>query len=99
MKYAYRNTDWFTESVATTGKLGDTTQLYFDSNDNPIAIYYDRVKKALYSSQRTGSGTWTKNRVASSSAQMSVAFNQRTGSAFLSFLNRPKNDVFSTELI
>ncbi len=99
VKYAYRNTDWFTESVATTGKLGDTTQLYFDSNDNPIAIYYDRVKKALYSSQRTGSGTWTKNRVASSSAQMSVAFNQRTGSAFLSFLNRPKNDVFSTELI
>ncbi|MEA2733940.1 MAG: hypothetical protein QOE14_391 [Humisphaera sp.] len=99
VKYAYRNTNWFTESVAATGKLGDTAAMYFDQNDNPIAVYFDRDKKALYLSVRAPDGTWSKKRVTTSAGPMSVALNQRTGSADLSWLNRPKTDVFSEKLI
>ena len=99
VKYAYRNTDWFTETVASTGKLGDRAAMYFDQDNSPIAIYYDREKKALYASQRATTGEWSKQRVTTSSGPLSVAFNQRTGHAALSWLNRPKTDVFSMELI
>jgi hypothetical protein len=99
VKYAYRNTNWFTESVATTGKLGDYTQIYFDENDNPIAVYFDRVKKALYTGARATSGAWTLKRVTTGAGPVSVAFNQRTGHAILSNLNRPKSDVFSLTLV
>jgi hypothetical protein len=99
VKYAYRNTDWFVETVASTGKLGDVTGFYFDDSDNPIAVYYDRDKKALYASQRAGDGTWSKQRVTTAAAAISVAKNERTGSAALSWLNRPKTDVFSSSLI
>jgi hypothetical protein len=99
VKYAYRNTDWFVETAASTGRLGDTVDLYFDSNDNPIAIYFDRLKKALYSAARSTSGTWTTQRVTTSAGPISVASNERSGHAFLSWLNRPKTDVFSAELI
>ena len=99
MKYAYRNTDWFVETVASAGKLGDTAQLYFDSNDNPIAIYYDRDKKALYVSARATNGTWSKRKVTTSSVAMDVNTNERSGHALLTWLNRPKTDVFSEQLI
>jgi hypothetical protein len=99
VKYAYRNTDWFVEDVATAGKVGDSAQLYFDENDNPITIYYDRDKKALYVSARATNGTWSKKRVTTSAVAMDVNINERTGHAMLSWLNRPKTDVFSMELI
>lgn len=99
VKYAYRSNDWFTETVASTGKLGDRAAFYFDTDDSPIAVYYDREKKALYASQRGASGAWSRQRVTTSSGPLSVAFNQRTGHAALSWLNRPKTDVFSMELI
>lgn len=99
VKYAYRNTDWFVETVASTGKNGDYVQLYFDENDNPIAIYFDRTKKVLYSALRATDGSWSKNRVTTTAGPMSVGYNERSGEAVLSWLNRPKSDVFSTELI
>jgi hypothetical protein len=99
VKYAYRNTDWFTESVASAGKLGDYAAMYFDQDNNPIAVYYDREKKAHYLSVRAPDGTWSKKRLSTSSGPLSVALNQRTGHAEYSWLNRPKSDVFSAELI
>ena len=99
VKYAYRNTTWFVETAASSGKLGDYTQFYFDGSDNPIAIYFDRLKKALYASARMSDGTWAKKKVTTSAGPSSVALNERTGHAMLSWLNRPKTDVFSSELI
>jgi hypothetical protein len=99
VKYAYRNTDWFTEDVASAGKLGDYAGMYFDQDNNPIAVYYDREKKAHYLSVRAPDGTWSKKRLSTSSGPLSVALNQRTGHADYSWLNRPKSDVFSAGLI
>jgi hypothetical protein len=99
VKYAYRNTDWFVESVASTGKVGDFAQLYFDDNDDPIALYSDRTKKALYASVRTSANTWSKKRVTTGAGMMSVSVNDRSGHAMLSWLNRPRSDVFSMQLI
>src|SRR5207248_2534183 len=83
-------TNWFVESVASTGKVGDYTQFYFDDSDNPIAIYFDRTKKALYASARASNATWSKQKVTTGAGPMSVALNERTGHAMLSWLNRPK---------
>ena len=99
VRYAYRNTDWFVETVASTGKLGDFVQLSFDGNDNPMATYYDRVKRALYTSTRGFDGTWSRTRTASSSGPMSVSLNERSAEVVLTWLNRPRTSVFSTELI
>ena len=99
MKYAYRNTDWFVETVASAGKVGDSASSTSIRNDNPIAIYYDRDKKALYVSARATDGTWSKRKVTTSAVAMDVNLNQRTGQAFLTWLNRPKTDAFSEQLI
>jgi hypothetical protein len=99
VKYAYRNTDWFTENVATAGKLGDYAGMYFDGDNNPIAVYYDREKKAHYLSVRGPDGVWSRKRASTSSGPLSVALNQRTGEAAYSWLNRPKSDVWSADLI
>ena len=101
VKYAYRNTDWFTETVASTGKLGDYVGLYFDSNENPIAVYFDRLKKTINVGSRSGTttGTWALKHVTTGAGPLSVAFNQRTGHGDLSELNRPKDDVLTSNLI
>ena len=99
VKYAYRDTNWFIETAASGGRVGDYTQFYFDENDNPIAIYFDRDKKALYSATRVSKGIWTRTRVTTSAGPVSTALNERTGHATLSWLNRPKTDVFSTNLL
>lgn len=99
VKYAYRYQDWFVESVASTGKLGDEVQIYFDENDTPLVAYYDRVKRAVFSSTRVTSTNWTSTRLAASANVMSVSLNERTGNVFFSYLNRPKTDVFAAELL
>jgi hypothetical protein len=99
VKYAFRRTTWHVETVASTGKLGDYTQFYFDTNDNPIAVYYDRVKRALYLSARSSTGVWSKKKLTTSAGPLSVAMNERTGHATLSWLNRPKTDVLSAGLL
>ena len=99
VEYAYLFGDWTIEPVATTGKLGDTVSLFFDQNDTPMVTYYDRVKKALFTATRQSSDDWTSKRAASSSGPMQVALNDRTGDAFLSWLDRPKTDASSTEII
>jgi subtilisin family serine protease len=100
VKYAYRNTNWFVENVATSGKVGDYTQFYFDSSENPIAVFFDRDKKALYSSARGSNGVWSERKKFSTSAgPMSIGMNERTGHADISWLNRPRTDVFSAAII
>jgi hypothetical protein len=79
--------------------MGDYVQLYFDTKDNPIAIYFDRTKKVLYAAARSLSGGWSKQHVTTTSGPMSVALNERTGHALLTWLNRPRSDTFSSELL
>jgi hypothetical protein len=99
VKYAYRNTDWFVETVASRGKLGDTVQMFFDAADNPLVTYFDRGKRALFTASRATSGTWSSVRTAASSGPVSVALNERTGDAIASWLNRPRSMVFSSKVI
>lgn len=99
VKYAYRYQDWFVESVASTGKLGDFVQVYFDEDDTPQVMYYDRVKKALYVGTRGSGGAWTSKRVTTGAGPLAIGLNQRSGEAILSALNRPRSSVFSQQLV
>ncbi len=99
VKYAYRDTNWFVETVASTGKLGDTVQLHFDSDNTPLVTYYDRVKRVLETATRSGANSWSSNRVATSSGPQSIDYNVRTGTTLFSYLNRPKTDVISSQVL
>jgi hypothetical protein len=99
VKYAFRNTDWFVETVATTGSLGSSLQLSFDVNNTPQVTYYYDEKHALYTSTRLGPTNWSVKRAASSAAPMSLSLNERTGEATLTYLNRARTAVFSNELL
>jgi hypothetical protein len=106
VKYAYRNTTWFVENVADspTARLGDSVQLFFDSNDTPEVVYYNKSQKALYTAVRTdhgttAPGTWTSHRTATGYGTMAVSLNERTGDALLSWLNRPRTNVSTKELL
>jgi subtilisin family serine protease len=92
VKYAYRNTDWYVETVAASGKLGDTVQLSFDDQNNPDVIYFDRVRKALYRGRRNGTNDWSTSQYATSAGPISVAINERTGEDMLIALNRPQTE-------
>ncbi|CAN5638792.1 hypothetical protein BH09PLA1_BH09PLA1_08840 [soil metagenome] len=99
IKYAYRNTDWFVETVATSGNLGKQVQLTFDTSNTPMVTYFSNTKKAIYTSTRGSSGSWTPAFDTVSYAFLSVAQNERTGEVLFSYLNRGRTDVFSSELI
>jgi hypothetical protein len=99
VKYAYRNSTWFVETVATSGDLGASVQLWFDGFDRPAVTFYSDTAKILYTSTRGGAGTWSTQRAANGSSVMSIGFNERTGESFLSYLNRARTDLFSDELV
>jgi hypothetical protein len=99
VKYAYRNSTWFVETVATSGNLGASVQLWFDGFDRPAVTFYSDTAKILYTSTRGGAGTWSTQRAANGSSVMSIGFNERTGESFLSYLNRARTDLFSDELV
>jgi hypothetical protein len=99
IKYAYRNTDWFVETVASSGNLGPTVQLYFDDNDRPQVIYFDTTRRALYTSIRNSTKVWTTSRVALSSAPMTLASNERSGEVFVTYQSRNRSSVLSSELV
>jgi hypothetical protein len=99
VKYAYRNTDWFVETVATSGKLGDTVQLAFDDQNDPQVIYYDRVRRALYLGQRNGADDWSSHQYATSAGPVAVAINERTGEDMLIALNRPQSESRVLDLV
>ncbi|HTL28810.1 MAG TPA: S8 family serine peptidase [Tepidisphaeraceae bacterium] len=99
VKYAYRNTDWFVETVASSGKLGDTVQIAFDDQDNPYAIYYDRTKRALYMGVRNGTDDWSNHQYATSAGPETIAINERTGEEMLTTLNRPQTESRVIEVV
>ena len=99
VKYAYRNTDWFTETIADVGKLGDTVQLYFDTSNVPQVVFFNRELKVLYGSTRLDANDWSVRRLAASSGPMSVNLNERSDDAMLTYLNRPRSSALSVELV
>jgi hypothetical protein len=99
VKYAYRNTDWFVETVASAGNLGPTVQLYFDGNNTPEVVFFDTSRRALYTSRRTGTNQWSMSRVALSAAPMTLAANERSGAVFVTYQSRNRTAVLSTQLI
>jgi hypothetical protein len=99
VRYAYRNTDWFVETVASTGRLGDYIQLYFDADNNPLVAYSNEAQKAIYTAVRTGANAWSSHRTALGAGPMSVALNERTDNVDFSWLNRPKTSVFTMVVI
>ncbi|HEX3355646.1 MAG TPA: S8 family serine peptidase [Tepidisphaeraceae bacterium] len=99
VKYAYLFQTWNVETVASTGKLGDTVQLYFDTDNTPLVTYYDRVRRALYTGTRQGVNSWSSIRASASSGPQSISLNDRTGDALLTVLDRPRTDVSSMEVI
>jgi subtilisin family serine protease len=99
VKYAYRNTNWFVETVASSGKLGDTIALGFDDQNNPEAIYYDRTKRALYMGVRNGTDDWSTHQYATSAGPVVVAINERTGEELLNTLNRPATESRVIDLV
>ena len=96
---AYRNTDWFTETIADVGKLGDTVQLYFDTSNVPQVVFFNRELKVLYGSTRLDANDWSVRRLAASSGPMSVNLNERSDDAMLTYLNRPRSSALSVELV
>ena len=99
VKYAFRQTTFQVETVASTGKLGDTVQLYFDSENTPLVSYYDRVKRIIDTATRSSDGTWSSSRTATSAGPQSVTINDRTLATNFSYLNRPKTDVISSDVL
>lgn len=99
VKYAYRNTNWFVETVASSGKLGDTVQLAFDDQNNPDVIYYDRVRRALYLARRNGTDSWSYHQYATSAGPVSIGQNERTGGNLLITLNRPQSESRIIQLV
>ncbi|MFT3786931.1 MAG: hypothetical protein QM770_12320 [Tepidisphaeraceae bacterium] len=105
--YAYKNGTTATgsfvvETVASTGKLGDRVQLGFDSSNRPAVTYYNRTKKAFYGALRSAgaNGTWSiQGQIATGAGPLSLAFNDRTSDSLTTWLNRPKDAVYSAVLI
>jgi subtilisin family serine protease len=99
VRYAYRNVDWFVETVAGPGKLGDYVQLYFAPDNRAQVIYSNRDQKTLYTALRTGGNAWAIQRSTPSFGPHSLALNERSGDAIFSWLNRPRTNVFSTVVV
>jgi subtilisin family serine protease len=100
VKYAYRNTDWFVETVRASGNVGAAVQLYFDANDRPSVAFFDEARRGVFTATRTGTNAWsTGSRIAASSSLVSVGYNERSGAVLISYLNRARSDVFSDELV
>jgi hypothetical protein len=90
--------DWFTESVATTGRLGDTVQMYFEGN-TPLIVYSNHNQGNLFIAARRGTNSWTSRRSSASSDPQSVTSNDRTHSVFFSWLNPEETEVTNLRLL
>jgi subtilisin family serine protease len=95
VRYAYRNVDWFVETVAGPGRLGDYVQLYFDADNVPLVAYSNENTKTIYTARRTGSGAWSSWKTGQAWGPMSAALNERTGEAIFSFLSKSRDNIFS----
>ena len=94
VKYAYRNTDWFTETVADKGSVGLSIDLYYDSGDTLHIAYYNRTRDATFDATRSSTGIWSSTRIAPGGKAISVAeATTVTGQATRLLLDRTRNSV------
>jgi subtilisin family serine protease len=98
VKYAYRNTNWFPETVYSHGTVGDSVQLAFDSSNDPTVTFYSSTKRAIYIATRSIAGAWTTQFDSVSSLPVSVGYNDRTGDSILSVLDRSHTSLISSVL-
>ncbi len=98
VRYAYRNVDWFVETVASTGRLGDHVQMYFEGN-TPLVVYSNHNQNGLFIASRRGPDTWTSRRSVLSAGPHSIATNKRTHSVFFSWLDPDAAEVSSLRLL
>jgi subtilisin family serine protease len=98
IKYAYRNNDWFVETVGT-GVVSSPVQLFFNENDRPTVAYLNSNGRTLEISTRSSSGDWSRSSAATSSRALSVSLNERSGDVLLIFQNRARTDMFARELV
>jgi hypothetical protein len=74
-------------------------QLAFADGNAPYITYFSNPTKAIYTSTRSSNGNWSTVFNTVSYAALSVAQNERSGEVVLSYMNRPRTDVFSDDLI
>ena len=99
VKYAYRNTDWYTETVASAGRAGGAVQLYFDEDDSPLVSFFHGTKRAVYLATRASATAWSPARVSPGSGSVIVAANDRTDASWLSWLDRARANVQTISLV
>jgi hypothetical protein len=99
VKYAFRNIDFFVETVAAPGRLGNYVQLYFDGNNTPLVVYSNDTLKQLFIATRTGTNTWFKRPSVLSFGPHSTALNKRTNSVFYSWLTQDLSAVEELQVI
>ncbi|HEV2295359.1 MAG TPA: S8 family serine peptidase [Tepidisphaeraceae bacterium] len=97
VRFAYRNVDWFVETIASNGRLGDSVQMYFEKN-TPLVTYYNHNQNGLFIAARTGANEWRSRRSVLSSGPQSIAFNERTHSVFYSWLE-PDGDISALRIL
>jgi hypothetical protein len=95
VKYAYRNTDWFTEAAASAGRAGGAVQLYFDENDSPLISFFQGTKRAVYITSRASATAWNVARLSPGSGSVILAANDRTDESSLSWLDRSRGSVLT----
>jgi subtilisin family serine protease len=85
LKYAYRNSTWFTETVASTGNVGAASQVYYDRSGNLKIAYRDTTRNGVYVATRSSTGAWTIDAapIASGGAVLSVSLNSIAGGSGL----------------
>jgi hypothetical protein len=94
VKYAYRDTDWFVETISAKGSLGQAVDLYYDESGALHVAYYNRTKDATYDAVRTTAGVWSIQRIGTGGRAITVAEHQDSDDAPLRLvLNRPKTTV------
>jgi subtilisin family serine protease len=98
VKFAYRNTDWFTELVADTGSVGISVSLFYDPSGNPAIAYHNRTKDATYLATRGGPGAWTDTRLGTGGYVLSGSTDPRTDEVTLTRLDRPRTGIFAEVL-
>jgi subtilisin family serine protease len=87
VKYAYRNINWFTETVASAGTVGQGNAVFYDSSNRLTIAYYDATNRATYLARRSTAGTWSSTKLADGGAQFALADRLNTTSS-LTYLDR-----------
>ena len=99
VRFAYRNTDWFTELVADVGSVGLSISLFYDTSGNPAIAYYNRTRDATFLAVRGSPQTWSNTRVGTGGYVLSAATDFKTNAVTLTRLDRPRTGIFAELLL